>query len=133
MVAAVVFQAMPAGIGCWLESAGLDPVSTLIIITAYCNSHANHSLEQCRDEGRGVHKKGPETRMMGRVESRLYTECFQQTLIGPFIPTCRQNEPGQGYDWAETGGCAGPAAVRIEVTSEEGETVRIWLVRPGSS
>ena len=42
MVAAVVFQAVPAGIGCWLEGAGLAPGSTLIIITTHCNSHVNH-------------------------------------------------------------------------------------------
>lgn len=51
MVAAVVFQAVPAGIGCWLEGAGLAPVSTLIIITTHCNSHANYSSEERRTEG----------------------------------------------------------------------------------
>lgn len=54
MVAAVVFQAVPAGIGCWLEGAGLAPVSTLIIITTHCNSHVNHNAEQHRAEGSGA-------------------------------------------------------------------------------
>ncbi|KAI9515731.1 hypothetical protein NQZ68_022085 [Dissostichus eleginoides] len=54
MVAAVVFQAVPAGIGCWLKGAGLAPGSTLIIITTHCNSHVNHSSEQRRAEGRGA-------------------------------------------------------------------------------
>lgn len=50
MVAAVVFQPLPAGIGCWLEGAALAPGSTLIIITTHCNSHVNHSGA----EGRGA-------------------------------------------------------------------------------
>lgn len=86
MVAAVVFQAVPAGIGCWLEGAGLAPGSTLIIITTHCNSHVNHGPEQCGVEGRGAGWKGPPTRVMDRAGRGLRAEYFQQALIGPFIP-----------------------------------------------
>lgn len=60
MVAAVVFQAEPAGIGCRLEGAGLAPVSTLIIITTHCNSHVNHGPERREREGlvRGAAGRG---------------------------------------------------------------------------
>ncbi|TNN47726.1 hypothetical protein EYF80_042045 [Liparis tanakae] len=47
---ASVFQAVPAGPGCWL---GPGPgYSALIIITTHCNSHVNHSAERRRAEGR---------------------------------------------------------------------------------
>lgn len=95
MVAAVVFQAVPAQIGCWLEGAGLAPVSTLIIITTHCNSHANHSSEQRRAEGERGRLEGAACwdDVVGGVRN-VCTERFQQALIGPFTPTSSLNETG---------------------------------------
>lgn len=96
MVAAVVFQSLPAGIGCWLE--GLALVSALIIITARCNSHANHSSEQRGAEGGEalVRNGGPLTGTVG-------AEYFQESLIGPFIPTSHPKRARIGT-WLATAG-----------------------------
>lgn len=56
----------------------------------------------------------------------LHAEYFQQALIGPFIPHLCRMGPDRGMigytglAWTAAGGCAGLAAVRIGVTSEEG-------------
>lgn len=86
-MAARVFQAVPAGLGRWLEAAGLAPVSTLIIITTHCNSHVNHSSE------RG---QGP---LAGDGMGGANVEYLQQQgLIRPFVPVYLQDGPGQPSD-----------------------------------
>lgn len=93
MLAAVDIQAMPARIGCWLQGAGLAPVSALIIITTHCNSHANQSSEQLRAEGERGRLEGAACWDNAvDVVGNMYTERFQQALIGPFTPTFSQNE-----------------------------------------